>query len=167
MDESVSAVKDGMVVTIHYTLKGDDGEVIDTSEGGPPLTYLHGAQNIVPGLERELTGKNAGQRLEVDVAPRDGYGEHDPRGMARVGRDAFPEDLELEPGMQFGAEDEQGGEHTVWIRAVEGDTVVIDRNHPLAGVTLRFAVSIESVRQATREELAHGHVHGAGGHLHH
>ncbi len=167
MDQNLSAVADGTVVLIHYTLTGADGTVLDTSDGGDPLAYLHGAASIVPGLERQLAGRKVGESLKVEVPPAEGYGEHDPRGLARVPRDSFPDDVEIVPGMQFSGEDEDGHEHEVWIRAVEGETVVIDRNHPLAGVTLHFDVKIESVRSATREEIAHGHVHGAHGHHHH
>lgn len=159
-------IADGMVVTIHYTLTGDDGSVIDSSSGGEPLEYLHGHGNIVPGLERVLAGKRAGDALRVSVAPRDGYGEHDPRGRGKVPRNSFPDDMELEPGMQFAGEGPNGEQHVVWIAAVEGDHVVIDQNHPLAGQTLHFDVTVATVRSATKDELAHGHAHGAHGHHH-
>lgn len=161
-----TAIADGMVVSIHYTLTDEDGTVIDTSSGGEPLEYLHGHGNIVPGLERGLKGHNEGESLRVDVPPSEGYGEHDPRGLMRVPRDSFPDDMELEPGMQFSGEDDAGEEQSIWIAAVEGDQIVIDRNHPLAGQTLHFEVTIQRVRNATREELSHGHVHGAHGHHH-
>jgi FKBP-type peptidyl-prolyl cis-trans isomerase SlyD len=166
MKNEGSAVADGMVVSIHYTLTVDDGMVVDSSRGGTPFEYLHGAGNIVPGLETRLEGRAVGESLQVAVPPGEGYGEHDPRGVARVPRDAFPEDVELEPGMQFSGEDERGNQHVVWISAVEGDVVVVDRNHPLAGRTLHFDVTIEGVRAATNEERSHGHVHGAHGHHH-
>ena len=161
-----SPIADGMVVTIHYTLTDDQGSVIDSSSGGLPLEYLHGHGNIVPGLERELTGKKVGDAMKVDVAPKDGYGEHDPRGRGKVPRSSFPEDMEIEAGMQFSGEGPNGDDHVVWIAAVEADHVVIDQNHPLAGQTLHFDVKIETVRPATKEELEHGHAHGVHGHGH-
>lgn len=163
----MTKIQKGKVVSIHYTLKGDDGEVIDSSEGGAPLDYLHGAGNIVPGLESGLEGRNVGEKLDVKVAPQDGYGVHDPRGVQRVPRQAFPADIDLEPGMQFGAEDPEGDSQTIWIVKVEDENVVIDMNHPLAGKTLHFAVAIAGVRDATGEEVAHGHPHGPHGHHHH
>ncbi|MBL8859644.1 MAG: peptidylprolyl isomerase [Planctomycetes bacterium] len=163
----MQTISKGKIVSIHYTLRGDDGVVIDSSEGGTPLDYLHGAGNIVPGLEKGLDGHAVGEKLEVKVAPADGYGVHDPRGVQRVPRQAFPEDVDLEPGMQFGAEDPQGDSTTVWIVKVEDEQVVIDMNHPLAGKTLHFAISIAAVRDATKEEVAHGHPHGPHGHHHH
>ena len=159
-------IQNGKIVSIHYTLKDDAGLVIDSSEGGAPLDYLHGAGNIVPGLETGLEGRAVGEKLDVKVAPKDGYGVHDPRGVQRVPRDAFPEDMDLEPGMQFGAEDPEGETTTVWIVKVESDHVVVDMNHPLAGKTLHFAVHVAAVRDATGEEMAHGHPHGPHGHHH-
>jgi len=159
-------VSDGKVVSIHYKLTDDAGELIDSSEGSEPLEYLHGAGNIVSGLEEGLAGRASGDALDVRVAPDKGYGAHDPRGLQRIPRGAFPEDVDLEPGMQFGAEDPQGESTTVWIVKVESDQVVIDTNHPLAGKTLHFAVKIAGVRDATREEIAHGHPHGPHGHHH-
>jgi FKBP-type peptidyl-prolyl cis-trans isomerase SlyD len=160
-------VSDGKVVSIHYTLTDDAGAVVDSSKGSAPLEYLHGAGNVVPGLEEALSGRAPGDAFKVDVAPDKGYGAHDPRGLQRIPREAFPDDVDLEPGMQFGAEDPQGGSTTVWIVKVESDQVVIDTNHPMAGKTLHFDVSIEGVRDATREEIAHGHPHGEHGHHHH
>ncbi len=160
-------VSDGKVVSIHYTLTDDAGAVLDSSEGGEPLDYLHGSGNIVTGLEEGLAGRARGDALKVDVAPDKGYGVHDPRGLQRIPRAAFPTDVDLEPGMQFGAEDPQGNSQTVWIVRVESDQVVIDTNHPLAGKTLHFAVTIAEVRDATREEIEHGHPHGPHGHHHH
>lgn len=155
------------VVSIHYTLRDDDGQVLDSSDARAPLDYLHGAGNIVVGLESGLNGRSSGEKLKVDVAPEHGYGVHDPRGVQRVPRQAFPDDVDLEPGMQFSAEDPEGGMATIWIVKVESDQVVIDMNHPLAGKTLHFEVSIAGVRDATKEELAHGHPHGEHGHHHH
>jgi len=156
----------GKVVSIHYTLTGDDGEVLDSSQGRAPLDYLHGASNIVAGLESGLTGRRVGEAFMVDVKPEEGYGVHDPRGVQRVPRQAFPDDVDIEPGMQFSAEDQRGGTTTIWIIGIESEQVVIDMNHPLAGKTLHFDVSIAGVREATQEEVSHGHPHGLHGHQH-
>ena len=153
------------VVTLNYTLKDNDGNVIDQSNDGS-FAYLHGAQNIIPGLENALTGKTKGDALEVEVEPAQGYGERDPAKAQQVGRDMFPEDTEIEVGMQFHAQGPNGETMVVTIAEVEGDNVVVDGNHPLAGVALNFAVEIMDVRDATSEELDHGHVHGPGGHDH-
>ncbi len=160
------AIADGMVVTIHYTLTDDQGSVIDSSQGSDPLEYLHGHGNIVVGLERELTAKKVGDALKVAVAPKDGYGEHNPLGRGKVPRDSFPEDVEIEEGMQFAGEGDNGEQHVVWIAEIAADHVVIDQNHPLAGKTLHFDVKVDSVRLATKDELAHGHAHGVHGHGH-
>ncbi len=156
----------GKVVSIHYTLTDDAGVTIDSSQGGAPLAYLHGAGNIVPGLESGIAGRGIGDHFRVDVAPENGYGVRNPKGIDRVPRDAFPPDIELEPGMQFSAENERGDVVTTWIHSVEGDHVTIDLNHPLAGKTLHFQVTVAAIRDATREEMTHGHPHGPGGHHH-
>jgi FKBP-type peptidyl-prolyl cis-trans isomerase SlyD len=159
-------IVDGAAVSFHYTLKNDAGEVLDSSSGGEPMTYLHGSGNIVPGLERELTGKVQGTHLEVRVEPVDAYGLRD-RELEEVPRQAFPPGLEIKKGMMFQAETPEGHVVPLWVADVKGDTVFVDPNHPLAGVTLHFTVDIVEVRAATGEELAHGHVHGPGGHHHH
>ncbi|MBI5431768.1 MAG: peptidylprolyl isomerase [Planctomycetes bacterium] len=170
MTAAPTTVSDGVVVAIHYTLKNDAGETLDSSSGGDPLEYLHGAGNIVPGLESALTGKQLGEQLEVSVAPADGYGERDPRGVQKVPRNSFPPGVDLQPGMAFLADGPDGEPVQVWISALEADRVVIDLNHPLAGVTLHFEVQISALRAATAEEIEHGHPHGPdghGGHEHH
>jgi FKBP-type peptidyl-prolyl cis-trans isomerase SlyD len=159
-------IADGKVVSIHYTLKDGEGEILDSSEGHDPLLYLHGAGNIVPGLERGLLGRTVGEDLEVIVGPDEGYGDRDPAAIRQVPRDAFPDDVELEAGMQFMAEAPDGDVRPVWIAEVEGDVVTVDFNHPLAGTTLHFAVKVAEIRDATAEETEHGHPHGAGGHHH-
>ncbi|WP_416140103.1 FKBP-type peptidyl-prolyl cis-trans isomerase [Halomonas sp. HK25] len=153
------------VVAFHYTLTNDAGEVLDSSEGREPLTYLHGAGNIIPGLEKELEGRQAGDALNAVVAPGEGYGEKQEQLVQEVPRDAFQGVEGIEPGMQFQAQT-QGGPLMVTVTKIEGDTVTVDGNHPLAGQTLNFAVEIASVREASEEELEHGHVHGEGGHQH-
>jgi FKBP-type peptidyl-prolyl cis-trans isomerase SlyD len=153
------------VVSIHYTLKGDGGEVIDSSVGGEPLAYLHGHGNLVPGLERELTGKNAGDKLQVKISPADGYGEYDPQLVQRVPRRALKGVGDVRVGMRLHAQTDHGPK-PVTVTQITGDMVTLDGNHPLAGKNLNFEVEIAAVRAATEEELSHGHVHGAGGHHH-
>ncbi len=153
------------VVAFHYTLTNDAGEVLDSSEGRDPLTYLHGSGNIIPGLEKELEGHGSGDKLQVAVAPEEGYGEVQPALVQEVPRDAFQGVDEVQPGMQFQAQTQEGP-LMVTITKVEGDTVTVDGNHPLAGEKLNFDVEIAEVREATEEEVSHGHVHGEGGHEH-
>ena len=148
------------VVTFHYTLTNEAGELVDTSREGEPLPYLHGANNIVPGLEQELEGKNVGDKLQVAVPPHLGYGEYMEEMVQQVPRDMFQGIDTLEVGMQFHAEGQSGQQHVVTITAVEGDSVTVDGNHDLAGETLNFDVEVMDVRDATEDELAHGHVHG-------
>jgi FKBP-type peptidyl-prolyl cis-trans isomerase SlyD len=159
------AIADRAVVSLEYTLTDDDGEVIDTSEGGEPLTYLHGTGSIIPGLESVLTGRVAGDALQVTVAAKDGYGEHDDALVTEATRSQFPKGAKLEVGMQFEASGPEGRQ-VVTISSIDGDSVVLDANHPLAGKTLHFDVKIVEVRAATEQELHHGHVHGPGGHHH-
>lgn len=162
MTEKIAANK---VVTISYTLRDDDGETIDSSDEGAPLVYLHGASNIVPGLEEELEGSTQGDSIKAVIPPEKGYG---PRiGTAQeVPRKLFPEDAELVAGMQVVAHDDDGRQIPFFITGIGEETVTVDPNHPLAGETLHFDVTIESLRDATEEEVAHGHPHGAGGHQH-
>jgi len=159
------SIKQNQVVSIHYTLTDDAGEVIDSSAGGEPLAYLHGHGNLVPGLERELAGRNAGDRLQVKIAPADGYGEYDRELVQRVPRRSLKGIANVRVGMQLQAQTRQGT-RPVTVTAVSGDMVTLDGNHPLAGKSLNFEVEITAVRAATEEELAHGHVHGPGAHHH-
>ena len=154
------------VVTLHYTLTNDDGEVLDSSEGQEPLAYVHGLGNIIAGLENALTGRSVGDKFTVAVAPADGYGERDNDMVQSVPKDAFQGVDEILPGMQFQAQSPEGV-HLVTVLAVDGDEVILDGNHPMAGINLNFAVEVTSIRDATPEELDHGHVHGPGGHHHH
>ena len=154
------------VVAIDYTLSNDAGEVIDSSAGAEPLVYLHGAGNIIAGLENALSGKTVGDELDVSIEPEDAYGEYSAELITNVGREMFEGVEELEVGMQFHASAPDGGMQIVTIRDIDGDQVTIDGNHPLAGQQLNFKVKVVSVRAASEEELAHGHVHGEGGHQH-
>ncbi|MFT5781100.1 MAG: FKBP-type peptidyl-prolyl cis-trans isomerase SlyD [Pseudomonas sp.] len=153
-------------VSIDYTLTNDAGEVIDSSAGGAPLAYLQGAGNIIVGLEKALEGKQSGDQLTVSVEPQDAYGEYSAELVATLGRDMFEGVEEMEVGMQFHASSPDGGMQIVTVRELDGDDVIVDGNHPLAGQRLTFAVKIVSVRDASAEELAHGHIHGEGGHQH-
>ena len=153
------------VVSIHYTLKDEAGGIIDRSAEGEPLTYLHGHGNLIPGLERELTGKSTGDRLEVRIAPADGYGEYDRRLVQRVPRRSLKGIATVQVGMQLHTQTPQGP-RAVTVTQLSGDMVTLDGNHPLAGKTLHFQVEVAAVRAATAEELSHGHVHGPGGDHH-
>ena len=153
------------VVTIHYTLKNDAGEVLDSSAGGEPLAYIHGGGNIVAGLEEALDGRQVGDRLSVTVPAAKAYGEHDAGLVQQVPRRAFQAGGEVRKGMRFTAQTEHGPRQVVVTHLV-GDMVTVDGNHPLAGKALSFEVEITGVRAASAEEIAHGHVHGAGGHHH-
>lgn len=158
-------VAERSVVSIHYKLTNDAGEVLDSSEGGDALVYLHGSGNIIPGLEKALVGKQAGDKLDVRVAPAEGYGEVDARLVQQVPRRAFQGVKDVQVGMRFQTQGPNGPTSIVVTRVV-GDMVTVDGNHPLAGQHLNFAVEIADVREASDEEVAHGHVHGAGGHHH-
>lgn len=153
-------------VSIDYTLTNDAGEVIDSSAGGAPLVYLHGAGNIIVGLEKALVGKQAGDEVKVSVEPEEAYGEYSAELVATLNRSMFEGVDELEVGMQFHASGPDGGMQIVTIRELEGDDVIVDGNHPLAGQRLHFAVKVVNVRDASQEEVAHGHIHGEGGHQH-
>ncbi|MCA9482189.1 MAG: peptidylprolyl isomerase [Nitrospina sp.] len=156
----------GSVVSLNYTLKNDSGEVIDESSGGEPFAYIHGSGQIVPGLESALDGAKLGDKKDVVVSPEEGYGEINDELKFKVERSNFPSDKELEPGLQFMAEMKDGRQVPFIIEKVEGEEVHINGNHPLAGQTLHFSVEVTEVRDATKEELEHGHVHGTGGHHH-
>ena len=154
-------IKKNSVVSFHYTLNDADGKLLDTSAGKDAFAYIHGGGMIVPGLEERLEGAKAGDSMQVEVEAAKGYGEIDPSLLQRVPADKFGEQT-VEEGMQF-----QTPDHRVWsVMEVKDGEVVLNGNHPLAGVTLHFSLEITEVRDATPDELNHGHVHGAGGHHH-
>lgn len=153
------------VASIEYTLTDNEGQVLDSSVGGEPLAYLHGAGNIIPGLEKALEGRQVGDTFTVSIAPAEGYGEKDDSLTQEVPRRMFAGVDEIEVGMQFHAQTDNGMQ-VITVAAVRDDIITVDANHPLAGQTLNFDVKVVEVRAATREELEHGHVHGAGGHHH-
>ena len=153
-------IKDNSAVSFHYTLTDDDGQQLDSSVGNAPLAYLHGAGNIIPGLENALKGKSVGDNMTVAVSAAEGYGEVQSELIQQVPRDAFQGVDSIEVGMQFEAQTGQGGSVPVTVTAISEDTITVDGNHPLAGKNLNFEVSIEDVRDATAEELELGHIHG-------
>ncbi|MDZ7737157.1 MAG: peptidylprolyl isomerase [Gammaproteobacteria bacterium] len=150
-------VNDNCAVSIHYTLTDDDGQQLDSSAGQEPLEYLHGANNIIPGLEKALTGKAEGEQVQVTVPPEEGFGEVNPELVQSVPREAFQDVDEVKPGMQFGVQGPEGQVQRVTVSEVQDDTVTIDGNHPLAGQVLHFDVTVEKVREATSEEIEQGH----------
>jgi FKBP-type peptidyl-prolyl cis-trans isomerase SlyD len=154
-------VADNMAVSIHYTLTNDDGEVLDSSIGDEALVYLQGGGNIIPGLENALQGKVAGDKFNVRIAPEDAYGELMEEMVQVISRDMFEGVDNIEVGMQFHA-DVSSGSGVVTVVNIDNDDIIIDGNHPLAGLALTFDVEVIDVRIATTEEMAHGHIHGAG-----
>ncbi|RME80572.1 MAG: peptidylprolyl isomerase [Caldilineae bacterium] len=156
-------VRDGIVVSFNYTLRLADGELLDSSEQDGPLQYLHGYNQIIPGLENAMAGMKVGDAKDVVVAPEDAYGERVPNAKQLVPHDAFGDDADLELGMQLQLQDtETGSIFTAFVSEIRPEGVVLDFNHPLAGETLYFHVDIADLREATPEEIAHGHVHGEG-----
>ena len=151
-------------VLFDYEVRNSRSELLDSStQGGQPMAYVHGYASIIPGLEKALEGKAAGEQLDVVVPPVEAYGLRDEQRMGKVDRSIFPEGAEIKPGMRFRATSQHGADNVVVV-AVEGDTVTVDSNHPLAGETLTFNVTVRDVRPATPEEIAHGHVHHAHSH---
>jgi FKBP-type peptidyl-prolyl cis-trans isomerase SlyD len=151
-------VGEDTVVTLEYTLSVN-GQVVDTSEGGRPIQFIQGQQQIIKGLEDELYGMSVGESKEVVVEPEEGYGEVDPENYAEIPRDQFPGEIPLEPGVELELKDEDGEIIDARIVSIDGDVVHLDFNHPLAGERLHFQVKVLGLRQATPEELDHGHVH--------
>ena len=160
-----TTIQNGVVVSLAYTLTVD-GEVLDHSTADDPLIYLHGADNIIPGLEKALTGLAAGDSKQVVVTPEEAYGEYDPDDVEEVERALFPSDVELVEGLVLTLRDEDGHEYDATVVEVGDDTVTLDFNHPLAGETLHFAVEVIELRDPTPDERAHGHPHVPDMHLH-
>ncbi|NIN35264.1 MAG: peptidylprolyl isomerase [Gammaproteobacteria bacterium] len=153
------------VAVINYVLKDEQGNTIDQSTDGN-FAYIHGTQSIVPGLENAMEGKKAGDQLDVSIPPEDAYGDRQLENIQTVTRDMFPPDVELKIGMQFQAQSPQGQPLILTITSIEGNNVVVDGNHPLAGKQLNFNVEVVDVRDATEEEIEHNHVHGVGDNQH-
>jgi FKBP-type peptidyl-prolyl cis-trans isomerase SlyD len=159
-DKAQMTVQDDMVVSLDYTLKLDDGEVIDSSNGREPLEFLQGHGQIISGLENELYGMSVGEKKSVTVSPGDGYGDYDDDRLQQVPRDAFPEGMDLEEGMSVRMRDANSGQlFDAYIDEIGAEAVTLDFNHPLAGETLHFDVKIADLRKASDEELSHGHAH--------
>ena len=157
-------ISDGMAVRIDYTLTNDAGEVLDTSEGREPLAYLHGAGNIIPGLEQALEGKEAGDTLSESIAPAEGYGERSDSMVMTADLAQFPSPSQVVVGARFNVQTDQGV-HLATVTAVTPSKATLDLNHPLAGETLHFDVEVVEVKEASEEEREHGHIHS--GHHHH
>ena len=156
-------VRDGLVVSMEYTLSVD-GEVLDSSKDAGPLQFLAGYDNIVPGLEREMAGMKIGESKDVLVLPEDGYGEFDEEAFMKVPRSEFPADMELEEGLELNVTDEDGQNQLAFVESFNDEVVRLDFNHPLAGAELQFNVKVVGLREPTKEELDHGHVHEEGHH---
>ena len=159
MTNTILKVADGMVVSLDYTLRLDDGQVVDSSDARESLQFLQGQGQIIPGLEQALYGMGVGEEKDVEVAPTDGYGETDADAYQMVSHDLFPADMELSEGMGLRMRDESGQPLEAFIAEISPEGVLLDFNHPLAGETLYFHVKVAHLRQGTKEELAHGHVH--------
>ena len=158
-------IEKNKVVSIDYKLTGNDGQLIDSSEGGEPLAYLHGTGSIISGLEEALEGRGVGEALKVSIAPEKAYGVRDEAKKVTVARSQLQGVDEIKPGLQLQAQ-MPNGPQLFTVTGMDDTTVTLDGNHPLAGATLNFDVTVKSVREATADELAHGHVHGPGGHHH-
>lgn len=152
-------IENDRVVVIDYRLTDDDGQVIDTSDGGEPLSYLHGSGELIPGLEASLVGKSIGDQLQVVIDPENAYGVYDEALRQEVERERFSDSDAIEVGMRFRVPTRDGGQGVVEVVEVNDDSVIVDGNHALAGVRLHFDVTIRAVRAATEQELSHGHVH--------
>ncbi|HIG52626.1 MAG TPA: peptidylprolyl isomerase [Candidatus Latescibacteria bacterium] len=159
-------ISEQKVVTMNYEVVDSQGQLIDRSEEGGPLAYIHGTGQLIPGLETALEGRGKGDKVAVDVAPEQGYGKRDEEGVQTVTRNQFDDSVEIKVDMQFEAQDDDEGHQIVTVVAVDGENITLDTNHPLAGKALHFEVEILEVRDASAEELSHGHVHGPGGHDH-
>jgi len=167
MSENGNTIGKDKVVSIDYTLTNDAGDVIDSSKGREPLQYLHGHGRLIPGMEKGLEGRAVGDTFKLTLPPEEGYGKKDPNMVQAVPRSNFQGVPSIEKGMQFQARSPDGhGARVVTVVDVSADTVTVDANHPLAGETLHFDVSVKDVRDASPEEIAHGHAHGPGGHHH-
>ena len=160
-------IKKNSVVSMSYCLKNEKGIELDRADKSSPFAYLHGSGQMISGLEKELEGLVVGDKKNVIVSPNEGYGEFNPQLKMKVNRANFPKDADIKPGMQFEGQGDAGTKTVFTVKAVVGDKIQVDGNHPLAGETLHFSVEIMGVRDATQEELSHGHAHGEGGAHHH
>jgi FKBP-type peptidyl-prolyl cis-trans isomerase SlyD len=159
-------IKKDMVVSIKYRLTNNTGEVLDEADSADPFSYLHGHHQVIPGMEEGLEGLKQGDKKKLTITPEDGYGEVNEQLKLTLKKDVFPKDFPCEAGMQFQADLGSGHKSVFTITEVKGNEVLVDGNHPLAGETLNFDIEVLEVRQATKEELQHGHAHGKDGHDH-
>jgi len=158
-------ISENKVVLIDYALKDKDGNLIDTSQGHQPLAYIHGIGNLIPGLEAALDGKTIGDKIKTTIQPEDAYGTRNDSLNRIISLKQFENPEDIKEGVQIQIQSDKGVKLAV-VTGIEGDDVTIDMNHPLAGVELNFDVEIKNIRDASQEELSHGHVHGEGGHDH-
>lgn len=161
-----AAVGLNKVVGLIYTLKDSEGEIIEERSSEDPLMYIQGADQLLPAVEKAVDGKPVGFKAEIHLAAADAYGDYDEELVAEVERSEFPKDVNITIGMKFETQDPDGEPVLVEVIEVDSEKIVVDGNHPLAGIDLQFALEVKSIREATQEELEHGHVHGEGGHLH-
>jgi FKBP-type peptidyl-prolyl cis-trans isomerase SlyD len=159
-------LKSNQVVTMNFILKDDAGNVLDSTEGNEPFSFISGGNQILPKLEEKVGEMLIGSKKEVVLNPEDGYGIYQADAVRIVKRSEFPEDIEIGKGMSFLAKSPQGKDMQFLVKEINGDDITVDFNHPLAGKTLHFNLELLNLRDATQEELDHGHVHGAGGHHH-
>jgi FKBP-type peptidyl-prolyl cis-trans isomerase SlyD len=159
-------IESNKVVTINFTLQDSEGNVIESTENIEPFSYISGNNQILPKLEDAVNQMLIGAKKDVLINAADGYGEYDEAAVQQVNRKEFPEDIKLEEGMRLIANSPEGKQMPFIINKIEENEITVDFNHPLAGKNLRFNVELLDVRDATPEELSHGHVHGAGGHHH-
>ncbi len=161
------AIAPNKVVTMNFTLKDDEGNILDTTESDGPFSYLSGNNMVLPKLEEAVSGMLIGTKKNIKLTAADGYGNYNEQIVQVVGRENFPQDFELEVGMSYMASSPEGAQMPFVITEVRDEDVTIDFNHPLAGKNLNFDIELLDVREATAEELSHGHVHGPDGHHHH
>ncbi|MGD9898992.1 MAG: peptidylprolyl isomerase [Calditrichaceae bacterium] len=160
------AIKPDQVVTVHFTLKDESGTTLEVADKNQPYSFISGRDQILPKLEEKISTMLINSKGTVELLPEDAYGEFEENAIQKASRADFPEDLELEEGMNFMADMGDGKQLPFFIKEIENDEITIDFNHPLAGKSLTFDLELVDVRDASPEELAHGHVHGAGGHHH-
>lgn len=161
------ALMTNKVITINYTLKDKEGNLLDSTDNGGPFSFITGNMQVLPGLEEALVSMIIGSKKNIKLAAADAYGEYDENAIQKVNRSLFPEEAELETGMTYFAHSPEGQHIQFVITKIENEDITVNFNHPLAGKNLEFDVELLDVRDATPEEISHGHVHGPGGHHHH
>ncbi|OUR97793.1 peptidylprolyl isomerase [Halobacteriovorax marinus] len=160
---SADTVKDNHVVEINYTLKDGEGQLIDSSDqAGGPMVYIHGHENILPKLESELAGKSVGDSFKLELKAEDAYGEYHDQMVQTIPKTEFPDVDKIQVGMQFQVQTESGEPIPVMVKEIQSESIVLDGNHPLAGLDLKFDVEVASIRVATEDEISHGHLHAHG-----